>query len=152
VPDLGQHSKLQHAILPRQLRRHFVVGVVGVLQDVRLWRAGVHPLGRGVCRPRRHCLPILDAVAKLQHAAVSHQLRCEWLVRVVRLLGCVRWRRANADPHHHPGLGVRWFRLPQLVATAGVQHAGVPTLEHGCVVVVLQDVWQWRSNAFRDLL
>jgi len=152
VPELGQHSKLQHATLPRQLRRHLVVGVVGVLQDVRLWRAGVHPLGRGVCCLWRHCLPVLDAVANLQHAAVCHQLRRQWLVRVVRLLGSVRWRRAAADPHHHQGVGVRRCRMPQLVATAGVQHAGVPTLAHGCVVVLLQDVRQWRSNAFRDLL
>jgi len=145
VPAVGEHAGVQHAKLPGQLSSECVVGVVGVLQDVRRRGANADPRGDGGGSQRWGLVPGIVAGAAMQHAGLPRQLRRVGVVGVVGVHQAVWHGRANAHPDRDDAAGLRWHGVPVAGGIAAVQHTGLPDSLCGVgvdgLVLVLQVVW-----------
>jgi len=151
VPGRDADASVQHSKLPHQLRRRWLVGVVGVHSNVWRWHSETNACHCCQCRIRRQGVPGAVADPELQHPAVRRQLRGQWLVDLVGVLSQVRRWCPDADAHRHPRRGLRRLWMPRVAAVATVQHATVPLLEDGWLVDLQQAV-RWRcDDACRDV-
>jgi len=151
VPVAVADAELQQATVPAQLRGVVVVTVGCLLGPVWPWQPDVHAVshhGRGI---RWHGMPIVDATASVQHPCVPGPLRRQWLVRVVEMLGFLRWWLADANAIDRRGGRQRWRGVPGPVAVQELQHAELPgpllSVVVDRVVGVHPDVRRRRANA-----
>jgi len=122
----GQRAAVQHAGLPGQLPGRQMVGVVGLLGHVRR-RFAEADTGHHHATGERWCgMPRLDAIAKVQHPALPHQLRGGLLDGLVGLHGPMWTRIADAGPSRDHPACPRRRGLSGLHGNSGVQHAIVP--------------------------
>ena len=153
VSRLDGNSAMQHAAVPRELRRQWLVDLVRLLCQVRRRHPDANAYHYTAASQPRCTVPGVDAIAVMQHARVPEGLRLVRLVGLVRMFSRRLWWRYPDTYSLRCAVAQRRRCFVPLadVGVAGMQHTRMPSgLWSQCmvsVVYLLCHMWRRHSNA-----